>query len=100
MDAAENMAVSYEHKEADPEFRYYNAKEMIEPVVKVNKTEESTEDEENEEPKLLDENGEPIKIIKPKEIVLTPDPHFFNIRINTTHSSVHVPTNVYDRCKN
>ncbi|XP_055704194.1 voltage-dependent calcium channel subunit alpha-2/delta-3 isoform X3 [Phlebotomus papatasi] len=97
MDAAENMAVSYEHKEADPEFRYYNAKEMIEPVVKVNKTDDSTEDDENEEPKLFDENGEPIKIIKPKEIVLTPDPHFFNIRINTTHSSVHVPTNVYDR---
>lgn len=26
-----------------------------------------------------------------------PDSHFFNISVNTNHSSVHVPTNVYDR---
>lgn len=25
------------------------------------------------------------------------DTHFYNISVNTTHSSVHVPTNVYDR---
>lgn len=28
---------------------------------------------------------------------LEEDTHFYNIAVNTTHSSVHVPTNVYDR---
>lgn len=28
------------------------------------------------------------------------DTHFYNINVNTTHSSVHVPTNVYDMSPN
>lgn len=28
---------------------------------------------------------------------LDQDTHFYNISVNTTHSSVHVPTNVYDQ---
>lgn len=28
---------------------------------------------------------------------LNPDTHFYNISVDTEHSSVHVPTNVYDR---
>ena len=31
-----------------------------------------------------------------REIELTPDSHFYNIPVNTSFSSVHVPTNVYD----
>ncbi|XP_033327950.2 ca[2+] channel Muscle-specific alpha2/delta subunit isoform X1 [Megalopta genalis] len=31
-----------------------------------------------------------------RDIVLTPDSHFYNIPVNTSFSSVHVPTNVYD----
>ena len=27
---------------------------------------------------------------------LTPDSHFYNIPVNTSYSSVHIPTNVYD----
>lgn len=30
---------------------------------------------------------------------LNPDTHFYNISVDTTHSSVHVPSNVYDRRK-
>uniref|UniRef100_A0A1B0CZ82 Uncharacterized protein n=1 Tax=Phlebotomus papatasi TaxID=29031 RepID=A0A1B0CZ82_PHLPP len=32
-----------------------------------------------------------------REMFLDQDTHFYNISVNTTHSSVHVPTNVYDR---
>lgn len=28
------------------------------------------------------------------------DTHFYNISVNTSHSSVHVPTNVYDQSEN
>lgn len=30
---------------------------------------------------------------------LAPDPHFDDVLVNVTHSSVHVPTNIFDRCK-
>lgn len=30
---------------------------------------------------------------------LATDPHFDNVLVNVTHSSVHVPTNIFDRCK-
>ncbi|KAK9720903.1 von Willebrand factor type A domain [Popillia japonica] len=30
---------------------------------------------------------------------LYPDPHFYNIPVNTNHSAVHVPSNVYERSK-
>lgn len=33
------------------------------------------------------------------EMVLIPDPHFNNVLVNTSYSSVHVPTNIFDRCK-
>lgn len=32
-------------------------------------------------------------------MTLNPDTHFYNISVDTTHSSVHVPSNVYDRSK-
>lgn len=32
-------------------------------------------------------------------IWLYQDTHFFNIHVNTSFSSVHVPTNVYDQCE-
>ncbi|XP_031619026.1 voltage-dependent calcium channel subunit alpha-2/delta-3-like [Contarinia nasturtii] len=31
-----------------------------------------------------------------KPMILVPDKHFYHIKVNTTYSSVHVPTNVYD----
>jgi len=32
------------------------------------------------------------------EFELVQDPHFNNIPVNVTQSTVHVPTNVYDNC--
>lgn len=34
-----------------------------------------------------------------KTIYTDYDTHFFNISVNISHSAVHVPSNVYDRCK-
>lgn len=31
-----------------------------------------------------------------RKMLLTPDSHFYNIPVNTSFSSVHIPTNVYD----
>lgn len=35
-----------------------------------------------------------------QKMLLDRDTHFYNISVNTTHSSVHVPTNVYDKSPN
>lgn len=87
MDAAENMAMSYEHKEADRAFSYYNAKEMVEPG------EAATQG-----PAEVSASNKFTAIeVPPKELVLHPDPHFFNQRVNKSLSAVHVPTNVFDR---
>lgn len=32
-----------------------------------------------------------------RPMILDQDTHFYNISVNTTHSAVHVPTNVYDQ---
>lgn len=34
-----------------------------------------------------------------RNMTLDADTHFYDISVNTTHSSVHVPTNVYDKSK-
>lgn len=34
-----------------------------------------------------------------QSMCLDQDTHFYNISVNTTHSSVHVPTNVYDQSR-
>lgn len=34
-----------------------------------------------------------------EEMTLSRDQHFSNVLVNTNYSSVHVPTNIYDRCK-
>ncbi|XP_066247388.1 voltage-dependent calcium channel subunit alpha-2/delta-3 isoform X3 [Euwallacea similis] len=51
------------------------------------------------------EGAEPIKLSKSLKkhrhmylnMKLNNDTHFYNLPVNTTHSSVHVPTNVYDK---
>lgn len=45
-------------------------------------------------PETIEQNGWMYE-----NISLTPNSHFYNIPVNTSYSSVHVPTNVYDRSK-
>ncbi|XP_055630867.1 voltage-dependent calcium channel subunit alpha-2/delta-3 isoform X3 [Toxorhynchites rutilus septentrionalis] len=87
MDTAENTAISFEEESVNQSFQYYNAKEMIEPGEIITTP-----------IPMIDEDPADIPtIIPPKEIVLTKKKHFFNEAVNTSVSSVHVPTNVYDR---
>lgn len=93
MDAAENMAMSYEHKEADRSFNYYNAKEM-------NDAGAHSFAAADGDPSSMSSEFAGIGVeVGPKELVLDRDPHFFNESVDKTHSSVHVPTNVFDRCE-
>lgn len=74
MDTAENSALnSHIEETVPPEYQYYNAKMLRQPGQK-------------------GANGT-------RELLLTPNSHFFDIPVNTSVSSVHVPTNVYDRSK-
>ncbi|XP_065360594.1 voltage-dependent calcium channel subunit alpha-2/delta-3 isoform X2 [Calliphora vicina] len=87
MDTAENTALTYQSEKPDKNFSYYNAKEMIEPHEPIPTA----------PPRDLEDAGGPKIFVQPKEIVLTPKAEFFNTPINMSVSSVHVPTNVYDR---
>lgn len=87
MSNAEEIALSDQHVKGDTNLSYYNAKEMLEPG-------------ETAPPPLsldIDFAGIPPANITPKTIILTPTPEFFDEPINTSVSSVHVPTNVFDR---
>lgn len=87
MDTAENTAISFGEDKVNLSFQYYNAKEMIEPGEIITTP-----------IPMIDEDPADITTpIPPKEIVLTKKKHFFNEAVNTSVSSVHVPTNVYDR---
>ncbi|XP_055843710.1 voltage-dependent calcium channel subunit alpha-2/delta-3 isoform X3 [Episyrphus balteatus] len=86
-DTAETTALSHQNDVEDKTFSYYNAKEMLEPGEKA-----PTEPP----PELEDVIMEKTKV-PPKEIILHPKAEFFNTPVNISMSSVHVPTNVYDR---
>lgn len=87
MNNAEEIALSHQNDPPDTNLSYYNAKEMLQPG-------------ETAPPPLtldIDFAGIPPANITPKTIILTPMPEFFDEPINTSVSSVHVPTNVFDR---
>lgn len=91
MDAAENKALSDDDIEVEDDYVYYSSKEMVE-IPEFGGPIGSTE------PPVFSEIDE----LKPKrreqkQIVLTPNKKFSNEAVNTSLSSVHVPTNVYDR---
>lgn len=73
MDAAQNLAKKDEKVESS--YEYYNAKKLVPPGHGAGMP-----------------NGT-------HELLLTPNPRFGNVPVNTSLSAVHVPTSVYDRCK-
>lgn len=75
MQKAEEVASSFEFNETTADdFKYFNSKySFIEG------------DEENEESE------------KYNNMTVDTDKHFYNLPVNTNYSSVHVPTNVFDR---
>lgn len=87
MDTAENTALTYQSEKPNKYFSYYNSKEMIEPGEPIPTA----------PPRDLEDAGGEKIFIQPKEIVLTPKVEFFETPVNMSVSSVHVPTNVYDR---
>ncbi|GLV37628.1 Ca[2+] channel Muscle-specific alpha2/delta subunit [Carabus blaptoides fortunei] len=88
LQAAEETADAYVYNETDQEFLYYSSKYSM----TVN-----YEDGKNftpEIPKSLENNAYMYL-----NMTLTNDTHFHNIEVDTSHSSVHVPTNVFDKSK-
>lgn len=70
-------------------FTYYNAKMMIEPS-EVSLTETP----------IVSDDDSSDKFIMPKPVMFLTESEKFSDYINLSISSVHVPTNVYDRAKN
>lgn len=89
MDAAENAAQSHDKEKCNEEFPYYDAKEMLEPLDPTTTV----------APKKFDDRSlDPPNVTIPR-IRLQKNRNFYNIPVNTSLSSVHVPTNVYGRGK-
>lgn len=75
MEKAEDEAEAFQFDPTNIDnYTYYNSKRP-----------RASEDEEEEEEYLYN------------EMHLTRDTHFYNIPVNASHSSVHLPTNIYDR---
>lgn len=70
-------------------YTYYNAKLMIEPNEK-----------QVESPTISDGDYDPDKVERPKPVMYLTESEKFRDYVNFSLSSVHVPTNVYDRAKN
>lgn len=87
VDAAENAAMSHDKEKCDEEFTYYDSKEMLEPFDPTTTV----------APKKFDDRSlDPPNVTIPR-IKLHKNRNFYNIPVNTSLSSVHVPTNVYGR---
>lgn len=86
---AQNAAMSHQRKfdDCDPTIEYHDSKEMLEPGEPIPPT---------EAPKLDDRSMPPINVTI-RRVILQENRHFFNNRVNTSMSSVHVPTNVFAR---
>lgn len=88
MESAQNTALTHEGTEVITNLSYYNAKEMLEP---------HEDPPKNITNLSLDDRSIKGPYIPPSYIVLTKNKHFFNTDVNTSMSSVHIPTNVFDR---
>lgn len=100
MIAAEEQSELFDLEETDPNiyaenitlrtnFTYYSSK--YSPINGMN-IEQTAVSKDQELPMIINETK---YMYKP--MWLDEDTHFYNIAVNTSHSSVHVPTNVYDR---
>lgn len=89
VDNAESASMSHKRKgdECDPRIEYFDSKEMLEPDDTIPPT---------ETPKLDDRSLPPINVTI-RRVILQENRNFFNNRVNTSMSSVHVPTNVFAR---
>lgn len=90
METVEEVHQAHNQDTLVPNFQYYNAKEMLmlnEPLPP------------NETNSNLDDRSIKREYIPPMYINLTTNPHFFNTPVNMSLSSVHIPTNVFDRSK-
>lgn len=87
---AEKTAEMFDYNDTVSEnYTYYSSK--YSPKNDVNITEEY----EDGLPDIVKNNTDLYQ-----KMLLDRDTHFYNISVNTTHSSVHVPTNVYDKSPN
>lgn len=86
------MSEQFQFNESDAEnYTYYSSK--YSPINGMNMT--STAEFKGEElMEVVLKAGDTYR-----SMTLEEDTHFYNISVNTTHSSVHVPTNVYDKSK-
>ncbi|KAJ6642974.1 Voltage-dependent calcium channel subunit alpha-2/delta-4, partial [Pseudolycoriella hygida] len=88
MESAQNTALTHERTDVIPNLPYYNSKEMLQPndAPPMNQTHFS-----------LDDRSIKIPYVPPSYITLTKNKRFFDTAVNTSMSSVHIPTNVFDR---
>lgn len=84
MNVSEEASENYERTN-DTEFKYYSSK--YSPAMKAPVEEPIL-------PETLKKNASIYEGMS-----FDPDTNFYNNPINTTHSSVHVPTNTYDLCR-
>lgn len=87
MDFAENAAQSHDKEKCDEEYPYYDAKEMLEPLDPTT----------TPAPKKFDDRSLDPPNVTISRIRLHKNRNFYDIPVNTSLSSVHVPTNVYGR---
>lgn len=77
---AENKSEDFEY-DSNATHYYYNSK--YSPIKGENRT--------TYDLKVLNDN-----LYRYKTLILNEDTHFYNLPVNTTHSSVHVPTQIFD----
>lgn len=87
MTAAESASESYIFDANNTNLTYYNSKYSI--VI--------NDEGDTHIPELPESIQEDAGMYM--NISVTPNSHFHDIPVNVSHSSVHVPTNVYDRSK-
>lgn len=89
LNVAEEVAESFQFNETEAQnFTYYSSKySTANNVTIVDRMKDNT-------PAIVTQNQDMYR-----DMQLDQDTHFYNISVNTTHSSVHVPINVYDKSK-